>query len=129
MVEGLDHVQLAMPPGGEERARAYFAGLLGLDELEKPAVLAGRGGVWFGLPDGRQIHLGVEEPFRPGEKAHPAFGCAALDDLAWRLEESGYAVGRGAGAAAEVLCRGPFREQDRIHRAVVCRGGYNASGI
>ncbi len=47
MVEGLDHVQLAMPRGGEERARAYFAGLLGLAELEKPPALAGRGGVWF----------------------------------------------------------------------------------
>jgi hypothetical protein len=85
-------VQLAMPPGGEERARAYFGELLDLVELEKPAVLAGKGGVWFGLSDGRQIHLGVEEPFRPNEKAHPAFSCAALEDLALRLEEGAYAV-------------------------------------
>ena len=92
MLEGLDHVQLAMPRGGEERARAYFTGLLGLVELEKPEALAGRGGVWFGLPDGRQLHLGVEEPFRPSAKAHPALGCAALDDLTRRLEEGGYAV-------------------------------------
>jgi len=92
MIDGLDHVQLAMPPGGEERARAYFGGLLGLAELEKPAVLAGRGGAWFGLPDGRQIHLGIEEPFRPNEKAHPAFASGALDGLARRLEEGGYAV-------------------------------------
>jgi catechol 2,3-dioxygenase-like lactoylglutathione lyase family enzyme len=91
-ISGLDHVQLAMPRGGEERARAYFAGLLGLVEVEKPAALAGRGGVWFGLPDGRQLHLGVEEPFRPSAKAHPAFGCVALDALARRLEEGGYAV-------------------------------------
>src|SRR5919112_579014 len=74
MIGGLDHVQLAMPRGGEERARAYFGGLLGLVEVEKPAALAGRGGVWFGLPDGRQLHLGVEEAFRPSAKAHPAFG-------------------------------------------------------
>ena len=99
MLDGLDHVQLAMPRSGEERARAYFAGLLGLVELEKPAALAGRGGVWFGLPDGRQIHLGVDEPFRPGAKAHPAFGCAALDALARRLEEGGY-VARWDGALA-----------------------------
>ncbi len=92
MIDGLDHAQLAMPPGGEERARAFFGGLLGLVELEKPPALAGRGGVWFGLPDGRQLHFGVEEPFRPSEKAHPAFGCAALDDLARRMEEGGYAV-------------------------------------
>jgi len=64
-----------MPRGGEARAWAYFAG---------------RAGVWFALPDGRQLHLGVEEPFRPSEKAHPAFGCAALDALARRLEEGGY---------------------------------------
>ena len=92
MLEGLEHVQLAMPPGGEERARDYFGGMLGLVELEKPAELAGRGGVWFRLPDGRQLHLGVEEPFRPGGKAHPAFGCAALEYLALRLGEGGYAV-------------------------------------
>ena len=99
MLDGLDHVQLAMPRGGEERARVYFGGLLGLVELEKPAVLTGRGGVWFGLPDGRQIHIGVEEPFRPNEKVHPAFVCAALDGLALRLEEGGYAV-RWDGALA-----------------------------
>jgi catechol 2,3-dioxygenase-like lactoylglutathione lyase family enzyme len=92
MLDGLDHVQLAMPSGGEERARAYFGGMFGLAGLEKPAALAGRGGAWFLLPDGRQVHLGVEEPFRPNEKAHPAFACAALDDLALRLEEGGYAV-------------------------------------
>jgi len=81
-----------MPPGGEERARAYFGGLLGLGELEKPAELARSGGVWFGLPDGRQLHLGVEESFRAAGKAHPALGCAVLEDLALRLGEGGYAV-------------------------------------
>ena len=50
MLDGLDHVQLAMPLGGEERARAYFGGMLGLAELEKPATLAGWGGAWFGMP-------------------------------------------------------------------------------
>lgn len=92
MLDSLDHVQIAMPRGGEERVRAYFGGLLGLVELEKPSALAGRCGVWFGLPDGCQIHLGVEEPFRPNEKAHPAFVSAALDDLARGLERDGYAV-------------------------------------
>ncbi len=99
MLDGLDHVQLAIPSGGEERARAYFGGMLGLAELEKPAVLAGRGGVWFLLPDGRQVHLGVEEPFRPSEKAHPAFLCEALDDLSQRFEEGGFPV-RWDGALA-----------------------------
>ncbi len=99
MLEGLDHVQLAMPCAGEERARVYFGGLLGLVELEKPAVLTGRGGVWFGLTDGRQVYLGVEEPFQPNGKAHPAFVCVALERLALRLGEGGYAV-RWDGALA-----------------------------
>jgi catechol 2,3-dioxygenase-like lactoylglutathione lyase family enzyme len=92
MIVGLDHVQLAMPRGGEREARGYFVGLLGLTELEKPKPLARRGGIWLALPDGRQLHLGVEEPFRPSEKAHPAFVCAALDELARLMEDEGYTV-------------------------------------
>ena len=92
MISGLDHLQLAMPAGEEHRAREYFSGLLGLAEREKPAALATRGGLWFALPDGQQLHLGIEEPFRPARKAHPAFACEALDDLAWRLEAQGSPV-------------------------------------
>jgi catechol 2,3-dioxygenase-like lactoylglutathione lyase family enzyme len=110
VLDGLDHVQLAMPRGGEERARAYFGGMLDLTELEKPAALEGRGGAWFLLPDGRQVHLGVEEPFQPNEKAHPAFVCATLDELALRLEEGGHPV-RWDGALAprrRFYCEDPF---------------------
>lgn len=64
MIEGLDHVQLAMPAEEEPKARDYFGRILGLAELEKPPALADRGGAWFVLPDGRQVHLGVEAPFR-----------------------------------------------------------------
>ncbi|HZA46310.1 MAG TPA: hypothetical protein VE568_13575 [Rubrobacter sp.] len=79
-------MQLVMPRGGEERARrAYFAGSLGLAELEKPLTLAGRAGSGT-LPDGRRLHLGVEELFRPSAKAHPASKGGALDGLAWRLD-------------------------------------------
>ena len=92
LILALDHVQLAMPRGGEDRARAFFGGLLGLAEVEKPPAFAGRGGLWFALPDGRQLHSGVEEPFRPSEKAHPAFGCGGLDGLARGFVESGYPV-------------------------------------
>jgi catechol 2,3-dioxygenase-like lactoylglutathione lyase family enzyme len=70
---GLDHVQLAAPPGCEAEARAFFGELLGLRELEKPEALRGRGGVWFALADGRQLHIGVEPEFVPATKAHPAF--------------------------------------------------------
>ena len=74
----LDHVQLAAPPGCEEAAREFFAGTLGLREIEKPASLAARGGVWFAL-DGQVLHIGVEADFRPARKGHPAF---VVDDLA-----------------------------------------------
>jgi catechol 2,3-dioxygenase-like lactoylglutathione lyase family enzyme len=80
-VTGLDHVQLAAPPECEQAARAFFGGLLGLEELEKPAALRGRGGVWFALPDGRQLHVGVEPDFAPASRAHPAFLVEGYDAL------------------------------------------------
>ena len=74
---GLDHVQLAMPAGREDEARAFYSGVLGLIELPKPPALAGRGGAWFGN-ETVQLHLGVEADFRPARKAHPA---VRVDDL------------------------------------------------
>jgi catechol 2,3-dioxygenase-like lactoylglutathione lyase family enzyme len=76
----LDHVQVAAPAGCEEAARAFYGGVLGLREVEKPAALAARGGVWF-----EQLHVGVEEGFTPARKAHPAFGVDDLDGLAARI--------------------------------------------
>jgi catechol 2,3-dioxygenase-like lactoylglutathione lyase family enzyme len=78
VVAGLDHVQLAMPAGREDQARAFYAGLLGLRELGKPAPLAARGGCWFEGP-AIQIHLGVEADFTPARKAHPALRVADLE--------------------------------------------------
>jgi catechol 2,3-dioxygenase-like lactoylglutathione lyase family enzyme len=92
MITALDHIQLPMPEGREDDARDFFGRLLALEEIEKPPSLARRGGVWFAVPDGRQVHLGVEEPFRPNQKAHPAFVCAELDDLEPRLGELGHPV-------------------------------------
>jgi catechol 2,3-dioxygenase-like lactoylglutathione lyase family enzyme len=94
VIEALDHVQVAMPVGRVDEARDFYSGLLGLYELEKPAALAARGGAWFGLPDGRQLHLGVEEPFRPSRKAHPAFVVSSLEELAHRLEAAGLSIRR-----------------------------------
>lgn len=74
----IDHVQIAMPAGGEERARAFYIQLLGFTEIEKPPGLAKRGGAWFQAGN-VQLHLGVEADFRPARKAHPAF---VVDDLA-----------------------------------------------
>jgi len=74
----LDHVQLAMPPGREEEAEAFYSGLLGFERLPKPPALAARGGCWFAR-GAVALHLGVEQDFRPARKAHPAF---VVDDLA-----------------------------------------------
>lgn len=81
----IDHVQVAAPPGCEEAARAFYAGVLGLGELEKPAPLRARGGVWFALADGQQLHVGVEAEFAPARKAHPAFAVEDIDALAARI--------------------------------------------
>jgi catechol 2,3-dioxygenase-like lactoylglutathione lyase family enzyme len=76
----IDHVQVAAPPGCEEEARAFYGGVLGLHEVEKPEALRGRGGVWF-----EQLHVGVEQDFRPARKAHPALAVENLDALAARI--------------------------------------------
>ena len=87
---GIDHVQLAAPPGCEPAARVFFGGLLGLVELPKPAVMAARGGCWFAC-GAQQIHIGVEPDFRPALKAHPAIrvrDVAALERLAGHLADN-----------------------------------------
>jgi catechol 2,3-dioxygenase-like lactoylglutathione lyase family enzyme len=86
-IVGLDHVQLAMPAGGEAQARAFYTGLLGMRELEKPEQLASRGGCWFEAP-GAQLHLGVEAGFTPARKAHPALRVDDLEALRGRLAEA-----------------------------------------
>ena len=89
-VIALDHLQLAMPRGREADARAFYAGILGLTEIIKPANLAVRGGVWFALGS-QQLHLGVEADFHPAKKAHPAFLVRDIRGLRARLEQQGYA--------------------------------------
>ncbi len=85
----IDHVQIAIPEGSEDRARAFFGDLLKLDELPKPAGLESRGGCWFAVAD-RQIHLGVDQNFRAAQKAHVALSTIGLDELRVRLERAGY---------------------------------------
>jgi catechol 2,3-dioxygenase-like lactoylglutathione lyase family enzyme len=91
---GLDHVQLAAPAGSEAAARHYYGDLLGLAEIEKPEPLRARGGAWFQLGD-QQLHIGIDEAFRPAQKAHPAIRMAdrsSLDALADRLAGAGFPV-------------------------------------
>src|SRR2546421_3676447 len=87
----IDHVQLAMPPGGEGEAAAFYQDLLGLTETPKPPHLAKRGGCWFEAA-GVKIHLGVEPDFRPARKAHPALLVDGLRSLVARLHAAGVAV-------------------------------------
>ncbi|MFN2591118.1 MAG: dUTP diphosphatase [Actinomycetota bacterium] len=85
---GIHHVQLAMPPGRQDEAEAFYAGVLGLERVAKPAELAGRGGCWF-RASGVELHLGVDDDFRPAKKAHPALVVDDLVQMRQRLQGSG----------------------------------------
>jgi catechol 2,3-dioxygenase-like lactoylglutathione lyase family enzyme len=87
----IHHVQLACPPGSEDTLRRFYGQVLGLDEVAKPPVLAARGGCWF-RGQGIELHLGVEEDFRPARKAHPGLLVSDLDAWAERLAAAGFPV-------------------------------------
>ena len=86
--EFIDHVQLAMPEGGEEKAEWFYCDVLGLAVVPKPPAMAARGGRWFEQGNVK-IHLGVESDFRPARKAHPAIVVANYDALLARLQSAG----------------------------------------
>jgi catechol 2,3-dioxygenase-like lactoylglutathione lyase family enzyme len=111
-------VQLAMPKGEEGRARHFYQEVLGMRELEKPAGLKGRGGCWFEL-DGCHVHLGVDDPFVPARKAHPAFVVADLDALANRLSSAGYALAKDDTVAGvdRIYSSDPFGNRLEFIRA------------
>ena len=102
-VTGIEHVQLAMPPGEEAAARAFYGELLGLPERAKPAELALRGGCWFEGP-GVKVHLGVEADFRPAQKAHPALLVDDLAALIANLTAAGVAVAEDKPADGRARC-------------------------
>ncbi len=89
----IHHVQVSCPAGGEPAARRFYADALGLVEVDKPPVLAGRGGAWFRSADGGvELHVGVEVGFQPARKAHPALGVDDIDAVAARVVAAGYGV-------------------------------------
>ncbi|MFD8672135.1 VOC family protein [Streptomyces seoulensis] len=96
MLRAIDHVQLAMPPGTEDALRDFYGGVLGMTEVPKPPALAARGGCWF-RAGGVQLHLGVDDDFRPARKAHPGLLVADLDACAARLAAHGAPVEWDAG--------------------------------
>ena len=90
-VRHIDHILIAMPPGREDEARAFYHGILGLTERVKPPKLAARGGCWF--ENGHlQVHLGVEKNFLPARKAHPAFIVDDLADMVRKAQQAGFKV-------------------------------------
>ncbi|UNO41580.1 VOC family protein [Streptomyces sp. MST-110588] len=91
MIAGLDHVQLAAPPGSEPALRAYYRDLLGMTEVPKPPALAARGGCWFEAGTA-MIHLGITPGFHPATKAHPGLRVTGLTTLAHRLTTAGAPV-------------------------------------
>ncbi|HUY27201.1 MAG TPA: VOC family protein [Candidatus Binataceae bacterium] len=103
-VRALDHVQLAMPPGREAEARAFYSGVLGIPEIPKPPHLATRGGCWF-KRGALKIHLGVENDFAPARKAHPALIVEDLRALAGALRRAG----------CRVIDNEPLEACDRIY--------------
>ena len=94
----IDHVQLAMPPGREAQAEAFYAGLLGMERVPKPEPQASRGGCWFRRGDAA-VHLGVEAEFHPARKAHPALVVDGLEALVAALERAGVVVRANPDAA------------------------------
>ena len=96
MLTALDHVQLAAPPGSEDRLRAYYVDVLGMTETPRPPVLAARGGCWF-RAGAVELHLGIEAAFRPAKKAHPGLRVTGIDACAARIADAGFPVIRDEG--------------------------------
>ena len=105
----IDHVQLAMPRGGEDAARGFYRDLLGFNEEAKPVELAARGGCWF-RSGAVRVHLGVEADFRPARKAHPALRVEGFEALVATLRAAGCAVREDGDfqGAARVYVDDPF---------------------
>ena len=87
----IDHVQLAIPRGGEEEGRSFYAGVLGLEEVEKPEAMRAMGGAWF-RAGAVELHLGIEADFRPARKAHPGLMVDDIDAVAGRVAAAGLPV-------------------------------------
>lgn len=126
----LEHVQLAMPAGREDDARAFYAGLLGLPEQPKPEPLARRGGCWFAREDGLKIHLGVDSDFRPARKAHPAFVVEGLSAFRTALVRAGYHVVEDEPQAghAHLYVDDPFGNRIELMERLTAEGDQACEG-
>jgi catechol 2,3-dioxygenase-like lactoylglutathione lyase family enzyme len=108
MITGIDHVQITIPPGAEGVARAFYGHLLGLPEIQKPASLQGRGGLWLQVGD-RALHIGVEEGVdRQATKAHVAYAVSDLER--WRQTLASHGIELQDGVPIPGYNRFEFRD-------------------
>ena len=117
----IDHVQLAMPAGEEEKARRFYGDLLGMSEIPKPVELARRGGCWFASGD-VLIHLGIDPDFHPARKAHPALACCDHDALVARLSAANVELKEDNSIPGVRRCHTLrlIRKSHRADRVVTC---------
>lgn len=117
-VLGIDHVQVAAPPGCEAAAREFYGVVLGLEELPKPEPLRARGGVWF-RAGAQELHVGVEDPFVPAGKAHPGFVDSDLDALRGRLRAAqiGFANDDKIAGVDRLFVDDPFGNRLELRQA------------
>jgi catechol 2,3-dioxygenase-like lactoylglutathione lyase family enzyme len=117
-IVGIDHVQVAVPPGGEAAARAFYGEVLGLEEVSKPATMRDRGGFWF-RAGAQELHVGLEEPFHPARKAHPGFVVDDLGALVERIRAAGGEVTPDSSipGVERVFAHDPFGNRLELRQA------------
>jgi len=113
----LSHINITMPKGGEEAARKFYTGHLGLRELRKPEPLRARGGVWFDA-GGLHLHLSVEDERAGADKQrHFGLGCGDLEGLKARLKTAGMSIEDGRPAPwKRFFVHDPFGNRIEIHQ-------------
>jgi catechol 2,3-dioxygenase-like lactoylglutathione lyase family enzyme len=90
-IRGIDHVQICIPIGEEEKARNFYGGLLGLQEIEKPDSLKANGGVWYQVGD-LELHIGTEKMNQEKGKRHVAFRVDDIQAMRTLLENHGFTI-------------------------------------
>jgi catechol 2,3-dioxygenase-like lactoylglutathione lyase family enzyme len=106
----LQHVSVAIPPDGAERARAFYGGLLGLDERDVLPTLDPAHFIWFRAGGDCELHLMLMEE-QPPEQPHFCLAVEdGLDELRARLEAGGVETRDGTALAGRprFTCRDPF---------------------